>query len=122
MQIYFADTYALVEYVGGNKVFKKYFTEQTIITTKLNLLELHYSLLRNGDYERADAYYDSFLSCTVDLDDGVLKKASVFKLENRHKDISYVDAIGYQTAVAHNALFLTGDKEFKNFKCVEFVK
>jgi predicted nucleic acid-binding protein len=45
-----------------------------------------------------------------------------FRLKEKAKRLSYVDAIGYQLALEKNAKFLTGDKEFKGMKNVEFVK
>jgi len=88
---YFYDTYALIEYVNANKKFKKYFQEHMGITSKLNLMELYYAMLKDISKEKA-------------------------------KKISYVDAIGYQIALEKNLKFLTGDKQFKEMKNVEFVK
>ena len=42
--------------------------------------------------------------------------------ENRKKNLSYADCLGYAFALENNRLFLTGDKEFKDMKGVEFVR
>ena len=44
------------------------------------------------------------------------------KLRKQGKKISYVDAIGYQTALESGTKFLTGDKEFEELENVEYVK
>ena len=45
-----------------------------------------------------------------------------FKIKYKKQDLSYADCIGYIYAIKNNLLFLTGDKEFKDLKSVEFVK
>jgi len=119
---YFYDTYALIEYVNANKKFKKYFQEHMGITSKLNLMELYYAMLKDISKEKAETTYDSFLPITEDIEDETIKKAMQLRLKEKAKKISYVDAIGYQIALEKNLKFLTGDKQFKEMKNVEFVK
>ncbi len=119
---FFADTYALVDFVRGNKAYRKYFDENEIITTRLNLLELYYWTIKNDSQENAEEYYDSFLKNTLEIEDETLKKAAQFRLEHKKQNISYIDAIGYKIALEKNIKFLTGDREFKNMENVEFVK
>ena len=45
IETYFFDTYALYEIFNQNANYKKYSNNINIITTRLNLMELHYGLL-----------------------------------------------------------------------------
>jgi uncharacterized protein len=119
---YFFDTYAFIEIIKQNKNYSKYIKEITIITTKLNLMELHYILLRTFGKQKADFYYDRFLPFAIDISDEVIKKANEFKLRNKSRNLSYVDCIGYILSRINCTKFLTGDKEFEGVENVEFVK
>ncbi len=122
MPEYFYDTYAIFEYLKGNKKYQKYFKEPLGITTKLNLMELYYGLLDDEDY--ADEIYSSFLSIVIDLSDVEIKKGMKMRKELKEKglNVSYVDALGYFISKERKIKFLTGDKEFKDLQNVEFVK
>ena len=119
---YFADSYAIIDYLKGNKKYEKYFKENEIITTRLNLLEVYYSKLAEGNKENAEKYFNQFLSKTIEVEDEILKKAAEFRLNKKKQNISYIDAIGYEIAKEKKIKFLTGDKEFKGMPNVEFVK
>jgi len=119
--MFFADTYALLEIVYGNRKYKDYLSEK-IITTRLNLMELYYALLRDHNEEKAEYYYNFFVSFCIAIDDSTIKKAMQFKLEHRKLGLSYMDCIGYVLASDKGIRFLTGDKAFKGLKNVEFVK
>lgn len=119
---YFLDTYAFFEIIKGTPNYQKFSFRMGVITTKLNLMELYYALLREFDRETADKYYDCFVDCTVEVDDETIKQAMVFKLLNKNKKLSYVDCIGYILAKKRGIKFLTGDKEFEEMENVEFVK
>lgn len=121
---YFYDSYALIEYINANPSFKKYFQELGGITTKLNLMELYYAILKDVNKEKADCAFDSLLPLTVEISDETLKQAMSLrlKLKQQKVDASYVDAIGYQLSLEMGIKFLTGDKDFKGLKSVEFVK
>lgn len=118
----FADTYALVEFFMGNPRYEKYFNEHDFITTRLNLMELYYAKLAEGQQQQAEEYYNSILPKTIEIDDETIKKAAQFRFENRKKNISYIDAIGYEIAKIKKIKFLTGDRAFKEMPNVEFVK
>jgi predicted nucleic acid-binding protein len=122
MKLFFVDSYAIIDYLKGNKNFEKYFEENEAITTRLNLMEVYYSALRDATEELAEEYFNSFLGKCTALEDETIKNAMKFKLKEKAKKISYVDAIGYQIALEKNIKFLTGDKQFKEMKNVEFVK
>ena len=122
MAEYFYDTYALIEYVNANKNFKKYFQEHIGVTNKLNLMELYYAMLKDISKEKAETAYESFLPITAEIEDRTIKNAMCFRLKEKARKLSYVDVAGYQIALEKGIKFLTGDKQFKEMKNVEFVK
>ncbi len=120
--LYFADSYAFVEWTKGNPNYRKYFTQHELLTTRLNLMELYNSVLSEDSEEKAEEYFETFLPLAVEIGDDILKKAVKFRRANRKTNISYIDAIGYEIARERKIRFLTGDKEFKEMENVEFVK
>lgn len=123
METLFADTYALYEMSRGNPEYAKYTGPETeFITTRLNLMELYYAIhLRLGE-ETAESFYELFLPRAVDFANATIKRAMKFRLTNREKKFSYIDALGYQVALESKVKFLTGDRGFKGTPNVEFVK
>ncbi|MFH1895765.1 MAG: PIN domain-containing protein [archaeon] len=121
---YFYDTYALIEYINENPKYKEYFQENKGVTTKLNLMELYYAMLKDINKEKAEIAFDSLLSMVTEIKDESIKEAMKLRLDFKNKklNISYVDAIGYQTSLENGIKFLTGDREFKGMKNVQFVK
>ena len=118
----FFDSYAFYEIINGNVNYEKYKKGVNIITTKLNLMELHYGLILNHGKKVADYYYDFFVPFVVDVGNEIIKLANEFRFQNKKKRLSYVDCIGYTLANSMNIRFLTGDKEFEKMYNVEFVK
>jgi len=121
--IYFFDTYALIEIIKGNHRYKEYEKEE-IITTRINLMELYYSLLRLFNERVAEHYFNFFFPSCVPIENHIIKTAMKFRLEQRKKKnlISYIDCIGYFVALQNNVRLLTGEKHFLGLKNVEFVK
>jgi predicted nucleic acid-binding protein len=122
MSEFFYDSYAIIEYLKGNKKYQKYFKEPIGVTTRLNLMEVYYSLLGNEEY--AEEIYSSFLSVVIDLSDVDIRNAMKKRkeLKQQGQNISYADAIGYSISIERKIKFLTGDREFKDLPNVEFVK
>lgn len=118
---YFADTYAIIEYLKDNPKFVSYFEKHQILTTRLNLMELYYSSLKDANEEVAERQYNSFLSRAVEINDNQLKSAARMRLRYKQNNLSYIDCVGYSIALDENAKFLTGDKEFREMKNVEWV-
>ena len=58
----------------------------------------------------------------LDITQEISIEAAKFKYKNKKMKLSYADCIGYITAQENNMKFLTGDKDFKSIKGVEFVK
>lgn len=119
---YFFDSYALFELVYANPHYENYMKDISVMTTKLNLMELYYGLLRKHGKQLATICYDRFLPDVVDIDNDIIKEAMEFRLLQRKMKLSYVDSIGYIIAKRHGILFLTGDKAFEHLPNVEFVK
>jgi uncharacterized protein len=105
-QMFFFDTYAFFEVLNGNPGYSEYLKGK-IVTTRLNLLELHYCLLRH---------------LCIEYGDTTIKKASILKNNLKKRRLSYIDCIGYVIAKTLNIKFLTGDKQFEDLENVEFVK
>jgi predicted nucleic acid-binding protein len=85
-------------------------------------MELYYYLLREEGEEKADFYYNYYLPACVSVSDKIIKEAMKFKLKFKNKRLSYVDCVGYIFSLELGIKFLTGDKEFKSFRNVEYVK
>jgi len=115
------DTYALVEIALGNKKFNKYFG-QTFIITDLTLAELYSVQLRMHDEKTANYWFRVMSPYALSVSKEVLIAAVKFRHENKPKNLSFFDAVGYVFAKTKGYKFLTGDKEFEGLKNVEFVK
>ncbi len=122
IKTYFFDTYAMYEIISGNKNYEKYCSNICIITTKLNLMELHYCLLQKYEKEKADKYFEIFNRFTISISDQEIKKANYLKKKLKKRKLSYVDCIGYIIAKEKNIKFLTGDMQFQQMENVEFIK
>lgn len=119
---YFFDTYAFCELFKGNPRYKAYSKNIIIVTTRLNLMELHYGMLLESSKKYADMIYDKLKKLCIDVDDEIIKSTNLLKAEYKKRNLSYVDCIGYSIAKSRNIKFLTGDKEFSDMDNVEHVK
>ena len=118
---YFFDTYAVIEIIAGNPSYNNFLHKIPTITI-FNLSEIYYIVLNRLGEEKANETYEEYFPCVVEIPDDVLKDAMKFKKENKKKDMSYTDCIGYIYALNNKMKFLTGDKEFQGLKNVEFVR
>ena len=119
---YFFDSYAFFELIEGSSNYLPFLKNIGIITTKLNLLELHYGLTRLYGKEIADKYYDQYVPFAMEIDDDIFKRASSLKATLSKKKLSYIDCVGYIAALSVGVKFLTGDQQFQDLENVEFVK
>ena len=117
---YFLDSYALIEMLEGNPKYDHYNNTDFTIT-KLNLIEIHYYLIKKRD-SRAVEIAESLAVSVVDFDTDIIFEANKFRLKNKPKEFSTADCIGYAYALKNNLPFVTGDKEFEDLTGVEFVK
>jgi predicted nucleic acid-binding protein len=122
MKAFFFDTYALHEIVMGNPSYIAQLQGVSIVTTRLNLMELHYVVLAKLGKEDADRVYDAFLPAAIDIDDALVKSANEFRLGWKRRKVSYVDCIGYLLAQRMGIQFLTGDMQFKDAANVMFIR
>ena len=122
IKIFFFDSYAFFEIANGNLAYEPYTKNVSIITTKLNLMELHYGLLRTEGKDRADELYEKYLEYTIEFSDEDIKSANEFRLEQKKQDLSYIDCLGYIIACKRGVKFLTGDSKFKYLDNVEFME
>jgi len=120
-KIFFCDTYALIEIIGGNKNYKKY-KDAALVTSEFNLIELYYHFLKNYSKDSAEHYFNHWLNLCIRIPHTAIKSGMEIKLANKKERLSYVDCIGYAFALESGILFLTGDSKFENKIRVEFVK
>jgi len=121
IKIFLADTYALIELIGGNANYKPYLNH-ILITTKFNLIELYYHFLQDYGKETADKYLDIYSKFIIPITDNSIRNGMEFKLKYKKEKLSYVDCIGYALALELGIKFLTGDQKFENKDNVEFIK
>lgn len=121
VEIFFCDTYALIEIVGGNLNYRE-FLNRTLITSDYNLMELYYAFLRDYGKQTADKYFEFWSKFSVQIPREIIKHAMAFKLTNKKDNLSYVDCIGYAFSQQNNLKFITGDVKFEDKDGVEFVK
>lgn len=115
------DTYALMEISQQNPDFEVYLDSDFIIT-EITLAEFYGVILREYDEKTAEYWFRKLEGYAVSVNKEVLKEAIKFKYENRKTNISFFDAVGYIFSLVNGYYFVTGDKEFKNLKNVEFKK
>ncbi len=118
----FFDTYALIAIAQGNPNYKRYASGIKVVTTILNLYELFYILIEQHLESEAEKFFERFISSCVEINPSTIKEAARFRLINKKKHFSYVDALGYLIAKHMNISFLTGDDSFKSLEGVIFVK
>jgi len=117
---YIFDTYALMEIIEGNPKYTPY-TNMGIIINNFIFAEFCYVLYRE-EYPDSDFYTDKYKKYIVSISPETIKKAMKFRKENKKKNLSIIDCIGYFMSKDLGIKFLTGDKEFENLENVEFVK
>ncbi len=118
---FFADTYALLELIGGNPDYLPYL-DSVAVTTKFHLAELYYHLLRFYSVEDANRYLDFYAEFLVPVSLSSIVAAMQFKLRHKDEKLSYADCIGYAVAAEMGMKFLTGDEKFSGKENTEFVK
>lgn len=119
-ECYFFDSYALIENSKGSESYKR-FNDALILTTKLNIFEGYYILLRDAGQVAAQKFLDLYYENVVDFDSNIIEAAVAFRLAEKPK-FSMTDCIGYKIAEFLEIRLLTGDDGFEGFPNVEFVK
>ena len=118
---FFFDSYALIEVIKGNSNYQNYKSAE-IVTTKLNLFEVCYFILRDFGEDKAIEYIRELWNSVIDFDSGIILIASKLKLNKKKESLSMVDCIGYILSKSFGIRFLTGYEKFKDMENVEYVK
>jgi len=125
MERYYADTYALVAIIKGDKNCSAY-TDKILVTTEFNLLELAYALTRDFGAEKARRVLKIIredLEIIQPTDEDYINAALLRqKVKREGKNLSLIDRLGYVIAERLNIPFLTGDREFRDLENVEYVE
>jgi hypothetical protein len=119
--VFFFDTYALLELFRGNAKYSRYL-HAGMALTQLNLFELYYSVLRETGERDAKVALTKYAPFAVPFDEDVIEHAAKLRFMHRKEKLSMTDCIGYVLARNLGILFLTGDAQFENKLNVEFVR
>ena len=120
-ETYVMDTYAVAEILRKNKNYCPYL-EKSVILTQWNIFEIYYTVARDYGKEKAQQVVDLYYPSVIAVQKSILEEAAFFRLEQRQKDLSMTDCIGYILARRIGIKFLTGDIKFENLPNVEWVK
>lgn len=87
IKTFFFDSYAFYEIIAKNPDYEKAQKDIAIITTRLNLMELHYGLLRTEGKDKADKIYDAYLEFAIEINDSVIKSQINLGLRTKTKTL-----------------------------------
>jgi predicted nucleic acid-binding protein len=124
MATFFADTYAIIEFLKGSPDYLPY-KDAVLVTTEFNLCEFAYAAFR--DYPDTAQEICSQVRHGMRLyhpgDRDYLRAARMRRVHARQgRKFSLIDCVGYSVAESLTIPFLTGDREFEDLPGVEFVK
>lgn len=115
------DTYALIELHNDSPNYR-FIANEKFIMTEITLAEFFRQMLKEHGLETADYWLKKLEPYSATTGLNTLRKAQIFREENKKINISFFDAQGYIFALENDYKFVTGDKEFKGMKGVLFVK
>jgi len=124
MPSYFADSYALIEMLKGNKNYRSFQSER-LVTTEFNICEVGFAVCRDYPANAANVLKTVRKMVTLQetRDEDYCSAAAWRKMESdKGKKLSTIDCVGYAVANRLNIPFLTGDREFADMGNVQFVK
>ncbi len=119
--IYFFDTYAVIEILKGNSKYEKYKECRAIISV-FNLAELHLHINRIFGEKIADNVLEEYSKCVTNFELDDVKETTRLKIKYAKRKISIPDSMGYVISKRLGIKFLTGDEKFKDLENVEYVK
>ena len=124
MAEFLADSFAFIAHFEGNPRYVRIFSTAAILTTAMNVVEIHSTLLRRVDPEKALVFSKLALAKVIDVPLEVAIRAAEFKrkMTLQKLNCSHIDAWGYCAALALGMKFLTGDPVFMGLENVEFVR
>lgn len=115
------DTYALVEINNGNPKFVSFLEEDAVITD-ITMAEFYADMYRKYDERTADYWHKKLSVFCKPVHREILIKAVKFRIENKKKNLSFFDCVGYVYSLENSLKFVTGDKEFKDKEGVIFIQ
>ncbi len=121
-EMYFFDTYALYQIAKGEASYLQFQKHSTFHTTLMNAYELYYVLIKEGQEQLAELFFEKLVPICLEFTPEDVRSAAQFRLRNSRKKFSYVDALGYIISLKKGLLFLTGDDAFREFENVKFLK
>jgi predicted nucleic acid-binding protein len=110
-----------VEIAKDNPKFTK-FNEEAFVIPDAVLAEFYGIVLREWDEQTAEYWFRKMSPFAQQTTKELLKEAVKFRHENKDKNLSFFDAVGYVYALKNGHKFLTGDKDFEGMPNVEFVR
>jgi len=125
MTSFFADSYAIIEILKGNRNYLPYRGSRHLLTTEFNICEVAFAVCRDYPASAMDVMdrirKNIPLTQTTNEDycSGALLKRSPV---NKGKNLSTIDCVGYAVSRRLDIPFLTGDREFETIDNVEFVR
>jgi predicted nucleic acid-binding protein len=124
MPSYFADSYALIEMLKGNKNYRSFQSER-LITTEFNICEVGFAVCRDypANAPQVLKTVRKMVTLQATRDEDYCSGAARRKQESgKGKKLSTIDCVGYSVANRLNIQFLTGDREFADMENVQFVR
>jgi hypothetical protein len=124
MPSYFADSYALIEMLKGNKNYRSFQSER-LITTEFNICEVGFAVCRDypANAPQVLKTVRKMVTLQATRDEDYCSGAARRKQESgKGKKLSTIDCIGYSVANWLSIQFLTGDREFADMENVQFVR
>lgn len=124
MPAFFADSYAIIEMLKGNKNYQSYQSER-LIMTEFNICEVGFAVCREypANATRVLKTVRKMVVIQETRDEDYCAGAVTRKLATaKGKKLSTIDCVGYSVANRLNIPFLTGDREFSDMDNVQFVR
>jgi predicted nucleic acid-binding protein len=119
---FFYDSYSVLAYLSDRPGYASYFEKNTGVLTRLNLMEVHYAILRAHGARAAHEVLEAYSACEIDFSLVDIEASMKLRYELRKLELSYADALGYHIAKKEGLKLLTGDKVFEGLPGVEFVR
>lgn len=118
---HFFDSSAIIEMINNPNI-ELASKDKSIITNALHIGEVYYYFLKEHNKTTADFWMRELEFELIEPELAISLEAAQFKFEHRNIHFSYIDCIGYISALKNKLIFLTKDKDFSGFENVEFVK
>ncbi|MBI3051079.1 hypothetical protein HYY74_01340 [Candidatus Woesearchaeota archaeon] len=115
------DTYALMEIQLANPKFAQ-LTDEEFTITEWTLTEFYRVLLRENISPAARYWVNKFIPFCSHVPMPILLNAIDFRSQNKKRELSIFDCVGYIFSRDKNYKFVTGDKEFENMPGVLFIR